>query len=210
MTDHVRRLLGGYATGTLTEGERQELYAASLEDQQLFEALADEDVLKELLEDSAARATLLQATEHVKFSLTGALREWLERPKAKVLVATGCVLLAAIGYRAITELPQAERHSVQVAEVHPPSPRAPQLQSPRSRRNRREFQCSRHPGGYLHPRVRRRHRLPLSRPRARTVQTAASAATVRYTLLPPHGARRIRIRPRRLPVRARRSGACPG
>lgn len=125
MTDDIRRLLGGYATGTLTEAERRELYEASLHDDVLFEALADEDRLKEMLEDSAARAALLQATESPKFTLAGAFREWLERPKAKVLVATGCVLLAAIGYRAITERPNAQRAEFEVAQVRPPVQEAP-------------------------------------------------------------------------------------
>lgn len=60
MTDDVRKLLGGYATGTLSEDERNALYSAALEDEELFAALADEQVLKNLLEDPAARAELLQ------------------------------------------------------------------------------------------------------------------------------------------------------
>src|SRR5256885_1782068 len=63
MTDDARKLLGGYATGTLTEQERAELFEAALHDQQLFEALADEQALKDLLDDGAARGELLRATE---------------------------------------------------------------------------------------------------------------------------------------------------
>jgi hypothetical protein len=55
------KLLGGHATGTLTEAERQALYAAALADQALFDALADEEALRELLADPAARAQLLAA-----------------------------------------------------------------------------------------------------------------------------------------------------
>ena len=100
MTDDVRKLLGGYATGTLTEAERQQLFSAALEDQALFEALADEQALAELLEDPSARATLLNAVENPGFSLTRVFGEWFSRPKAKVLVALGCVAMVGIAIRA--------------------------------------------------------------------------------------------------------------
>jgi len=57
--DQVRKLVGGYATGTLTPEERQALFEAALEDQELFDALAREQSLRDLLSDSAARAQLL-------------------------------------------------------------------------------------------------------------------------------------------------------
>lgn len=54
-------LLGGYATGTLTDSERRLLFEAALAHQDLFDALADEEALRELLADPAARAQLLAA-----------------------------------------------------------------------------------------------------------------------------------------------------
>ncbi|BDU70160.1 hypothetical protein GETHOR_22610 [Geothrix oryzae] len=57
----AEKLLGGYATGTLTEAERRALFEAALEHQDLFDALADEEALRELLADPAARAHLLSA-----------------------------------------------------------------------------------------------------------------------------------------------------
>ncbi len=53
-------LLGGYATNTLTEEERHVLLKASLVNQRLFDLLADEEALKELLDDPAVRRRLLQ------------------------------------------------------------------------------------------------------------------------------------------------------
>ncbi len=53
-------LLGGYATNTLTEEERHALLKASLVNQRLFDLLADEEALKELLDDPAVRRRLLQ------------------------------------------------------------------------------------------------------------------------------------------------------
>ncbi len=57
--DEARKLLGGYATGTLTAGEREGMLAAALEDQSLFDALAEEDALRELLEAPGAKTRLL-------------------------------------------------------------------------------------------------------------------------------------------------------
>jgi len=58
--DDVRKLLGGYATGTLTDEERNLLFSAALEHQELFDALADEEALRELLAEPATRQTLLE------------------------------------------------------------------------------------------------------------------------------------------------------
>jgi hypothetical protein len=55
--------LGGYATGTLTPEERQAFFEAALDNQELFEALAKEQPLHDLLHDPAARAQVLAAIE---------------------------------------------------------------------------------------------------------------------------------------------------
>ena len=60
--DDLLKLLGGYATGTLTAEEKNLLFTAALDDQELFDALADEQALKEMLEDPECRARLLAAT----------------------------------------------------------------------------------------------------------------------------------------------------
>ena len=61
----AEKLLGGYAAGTLTPEERQTLFGAALEDQQLYESLVREEPLRELLSDPAARANLLAALDNV-------------------------------------------------------------------------------------------------------------------------------------------------
>jgi hypothetical protein len=58
--EEISKLLGGYATGTLTEKERNLLFSAALEDQELFNLLADEEVLRELLEEPVTRQILLE------------------------------------------------------------------------------------------------------------------------------------------------------
>jgi hypothetical protein len=59
----LEKLLGGYATGTLTAAERQALFSAALEDQALFETIMAEEPLRELFGDPAARDQLLAALE---------------------------------------------------------------------------------------------------------------------------------------------------
>lgn len=70
MTPEIRHLLGGYATGTLTEAERAKLFAAALEDQTLFDALAEEQSLKELLDDPEARGYLLAELDQLEQQAT--------------------------------------------------------------------------------------------------------------------------------------------
>jgi hypothetical protein len=59
--EEIQKLLGGYATDTLSEAERQALFAAALEDQDLFDALAKEQALREMLFDPAARQQVIEA-----------------------------------------------------------------------------------------------------------------------------------------------------
>jgi hypothetical protein len=125
MTEDIRKLLGGYATGTLTEEEREALFGAALQDQSLFEALADEQALKELLDNPTARGELLRAADSRHFSATSLFAEWFDRPKAKVLVGVCAVLLMAIVVRETSDWRRAAPPASQtVAEVRAPA--APQ------------------------------------------------------------------------------------
>lgn len=93
----IERLLGGYATNTLTEPERQALFEAALEDQDLFNALQDEQSLRELLDDSASRAMIEQVLNESRPAPT---RGWFARPWAWGLagcVAAGLVLAFVLG-----------------------------------------------------------------------------------------------------------------
>jgi hypothetical protein len=75
--EDIRKLLGGYATGTLTAEERQALFEAALDDQELFDALAKEQPLRDLLEDPAARAHLLAALDDGPLPGPRRLEQWL-------------------------------------------------------------------------------------------------------------------------------------
>jgi hypothetical protein len=56
--DQARNLLGGYATHSLTPAEREALFAAALEHQEIFDELMREQPLAELLADPAVRDEL--------------------------------------------------------------------------------------------------------------------------------------------------------
>jgi hypothetical protein len=64
--DDVRKLVGGYATGTLNDAERQMLFEAALDDQDLFDELSREQALKELLDEPGARERLIAALDQPK------------------------------------------------------------------------------------------------------------------------------------------------
>lgn len=74
--DEARRLLGGYATGSLTEAERTALFQAALEDQELFDELAGEQVLKEVLDEPGARQRLVTALKPSGNKEYWAMRQW--------------------------------------------------------------------------------------------------------------------------------------
>lgn len=60
---NIERLLGGYATNTLTDTERNALFEAALADQELFNALQDEETLRDLLEDVECRRAIQRALQ---------------------------------------------------------------------------------------------------------------------------------------------------
>ncbi len=95
----LEKLLGGYASDTLTEEERKALFEAALHDQDLFNALADEQALKELLEDPASRQRLLASLEKpAPHTVTGRrtlILEWFKRPVNLGLAGTLATALIA-------------------------------------------------------------------------------------------------------------------
>ena len=92
--EDIRKLVGGYATGTLTAEERRTLLEAALRDQDLFNELARDQPLRDLLEDPLVRRQLLDALEE-KPSLAAVLNIWLRRP-ATWAVAGGLAAAAVL------------------------------------------------------------------------------------------------------------------
>ncbi len=89
--EEIRKLLGGYATDSLTERERAALFEAALEDQDLFNALQNEDALRELLADPVSR-------EQVRQALKPAPRRafWTQPWLIKGLIGAASVAVAAV------------------------------------------------------------------------------------------------------------------
>jgi hypothetical protein len=104
--DEIRKLLGGYTTGTLTAEENQRLMAAAMEDQRIFNALADEEALRELLADPAFRQKLLVELREAKPGLPEKIAAWWRRPLP--LALAGSVVMIALAALVLVPMWQQE------------------------------------------------------------------------------------------------------
>ena len=104
--DEARKLLGGYATGTLTPEEQHTLLEAALHDQSLFNELMNEQPLKDALDDSAMRAEVLRALD--------------QRPRRSpwswAFVTAGGLAVAAIAFVLVTNLDRQTARPIQMAK----------------------------------------------------------------------------------------------
>ena len=100
--EEARKLLGGYATGTLTAAEREALFSAALEDQQLFDELMKEEPLREVLDDPALRSAVLAALEEEPVRRSW----WSWRPLVGAVAIAGLVLAAVAYWRGQQRVPQ--------------------------------------------------------------------------------------------------------
>jgi hypothetical protein len=123
----AEKLLGGYATGTLTTDERRALFTAALGHQAIFDALMDEELLRELLADPLAKAQLLAALATAPKVVPFWRRTGVLGAAASLLVAS----LAGIAYlRSPNAMPSVVRSATlqepaaKVAEA-PPAAQAP-------------------------------------------------------------------------------------
>ncbi|BCA56295.1 hypothetical protein W02_34350 [Nitrospira sp. KM1] len=108
MAEHdLEKLLGGFAPDILTPEERRLLFAAALRDQQLFDALADEQALKELLADPVVRRRLLEAVRQPVAPPAGrpSWREWFFRPAGLAFAGglAAAVFAVAVGTRILED-----------------------------------------------------------------------------------------------------------
>ncbi len=145
----AEKLLGGYATGTLTETERQALLEAALADQELFDALADEEALRELLSDAQSRRRLLDAVSEPEVSLLERVLGWWRRPVAwgvagSVAVAVMLVVMLVPVYRPVAKKPAVQdvapgpvetAQKIEPAAPAPAAPRARRLAAPPARKS---------------------------------------------------------------------------
>jgi hypothetical protein len=129
--EEISKLLGGYATNTLSESERQTLYDAALEDQELFNALQEEEALKELLADPVSRALVAQALARPasRGQHAGLRLRWWAWSGAVSAVAAAAIVFAVIrsnqvSYKApAIQIASTERPASSVV-AEPPAARA--------------------------------------------------------------------------------------
>src|SRR6266571_1085388 len=74
--EDIQKLIGGYATGSLTDEERLKLFEAALDDQALFDTLQQEQALKDLFDDPFSREQVRRAAAE---SLTRPRASWFNR-----------------------------------------------------------------------------------------------------------------------------------
>jgi hypothetical protein len=120
--DEIRKLLGGYATNALSADERRILFEAALEDQDLFNALQNEDALRELLADPVTRDQLRGALEARK-NPTPRTAFWSRRWMFGVAMpAVAAIIIIAFMNRAHAPLAIAPRAVHTAASEGAPAP----------------------------------------------------------------------------------------
>ncbi len=130
MNHDIEKLLGGFAADTLTAEEKQQLYLAALGNQDLFNALADEQALKELLADPIVRRRLLhalQSTQAENSNGSASWFGWFQRPAGLAWAGglAGAVLAAVLGTQVYQESLRQEAQSTTKEEARPPLPSSP-------------------------------------------------------------------------------------
>ena len=139
MSDHdLEKLLGGFAADTLTPEEKQALYTAALQDQQLFNALADEQSLKELLSDPGVRRRLLASLKQRNPSGAGGSLSWLDwfRRPAGLAFAGGlaaAALAVVLGVRMYQDSLREVAQSVATEDARPASQPTPPAVEPKTK-----------------------------------------------------------------------------
>ncbi len=135
MSEHdLEKLLGGFAANTLTPEEKQTLYIAALQDQQLFNTLADEQALKELLSDPDVRRKLLASLEQKSASGAGSSLSWLDwfrRPAGLALAGglSAAALAVVLGVRIYQDSLRYAAESTATEDTEPAPPSAPMPQA---------------------------------------------------------------------------------
>jgi hypothetical protein len=112
MKQTAKRLLGGHVFGTLTQEEQRELHRTALDDQEVFDALVDDEPLREALADPVVRRDLLELLD--KPTILDRLRGWLSQPATlgHLSAATLAMFLALAGWQLV---PQRATKGVPVA-----------------------------------------------------------------------------------------------
>ncbi|MBM3786173.1 MAG: hypothetical protein FJW30_17580 [Acidobacteria bacterium] len=123
--EHIERLLALYATGSLTGDEKRELFAAALHDPELFDSLAEEDSIRELVEMPGAKARLLESLEEDRPAVPATPR----RPLWFAWAAGMAVVLVSAGISYVA-FEKSSNKAVEVSESRAPERPAPKPFTP--------------------------------------------------------------------------------
>src|ERR1022692_4500746 len=132
--EEIQKLLGGYATDTLSEAERRALFEAAIEDQELFDALAKEQALRDVLHDPSARQQLIEVLGPAREPVAARAWRWLRQPAA-LAMAGGMAALLIVAGLVLRQTRHPARREVMMADaLVPPPPRAaePSIVPPRA------------------------------------------------------------------------------
>jgi hypothetical protein len=117
--DDIQKLLGGYATDTLSEEERRALFAAALDDQELFDTLAKEQALRDVLQDPSTRQQLIDVLAPACKPF--AARAWRRLRQPPVLaMAGGLAVLLIVGGLVLRQTKRAARPVAIMADAIAP------------------------------------------------------------------------------------------
>ncbi|HXM43152.1 MAG TPA: hypothetical protein VN924_18090 [Bryobacteraceae bacterium] len=114
--EEIQKLLGGYATDTLSEAERSALFEAALDDQDLFDALAKEQALRDVLGEPDVRRQLIAALGPARAPL-----RWLRKP-AVLATAGSLAALAIVAALVVRQTRLATQPEAMVADAIAPRP----------------------------------------------------------------------------------------
>jgi hypothetical protein len=117
--EEIQKLLGGYATDTLSETERRALVEAALEDQDLFDALAKEQALRDVLRSPSARQQLIEALGPARAPFAARAWPWLRRPTV-LAMAGGMAALLIVGGLVLRQTKHAARKEALLADAIAP------------------------------------------------------------------------------------------
>jgi len=122
--EEIEKLLGGYATDTLSEAERRALFQAALEDQELFDSLAREQALREVLSEPSARQQLIEALGPAREPFAARIWLWLRRPATLAMAGGVAVLFIVAGLVLRPKEPALRQAAMVEAFQPPPAPKA--------------------------------------------------------------------------------------
>ena len=123
--DDARKLIGGYATGNLSDEERKALFDAALIDQDLFDSLVKEQALKGVLDEPSSRKYLLDQLQPRR-RFFGSLSAWRWAAAGSLALAT--VSIAVV----ILRTPETKPSTPVLTGSRLPAPTAAPIRAPES------------------------------------------------------------------------------